>query len=100
MVGALVSQAVPAALESDRLTVAFPGDAAFLKKKAEANRELVLGAVRSLTGRALAVTFELSDRGEVAGPALTRSGGAARAPQARLRGRAEVFDDDEPDAED
>ena len=32
--------------------VAFPEDAAFLKKKAEANRELVLGALRSLTGSA------------------------------------------------
>ena len=43
---------MPSALEGDRLTVAFPPDAAFLKKKAEANRELVLGALRSLTGRA------------------------------------------------
>ena len=99
MVGALVSQAVPAALDGDRLTVAFPGDAAFLKKKAEANRELVLGAVRTLTGRALAVAFELSDRGE------------SRAPRSldeeelleRLKrdfGAAEVFDDEEPEAED
>ncbi len=99
MVGALVSQAVPAALDGDRLTVAFPGDAAFLKKKAEANRELVLGAVRTLTGRALAVAFELSDRGE------------ARAPRSldeeelleRLKrdfGAAEVFDDEQPEAED
>ena len=51
MVAALVAEAVPSALEGDRLTVAFPGDAAFLKKKAEANRELVLGALRRLTGR-------------------------------------------------
>ena len=99
MVGALVSQAVPAALEEDRLTVAFPGDAAFLKKKAEANRELVLGAVRSLTGRALAVTFELSDRGEVEGP---RTLGAEELLERLKRDFAaeEVFDDDEPDAED
>ena len=31
----------PVALEGERLTVAFPADAAFVKKKAEANRELV-----------------------------------------------------------
>ena len=36
----------PVALEGERLTVAFPADAAFVKKKAEANRELVQQAVR------------------------------------------------------
>jgi len=61
MVAALVSQAVPSALEGDRLTVSFPSDAAFLKKKAEANRDLVLGALRTLTGRGLAVAFDLSE---------------------------------------
>jgi hypothetical protein len=59
----------------------------------------VLGAVRTLTGRALAVAFELSDRGE------------SRAPRSldeeelleRLKrdfGAAEVFEDEEPEAED
>jgi len=62
MVGALMSQAVPSALDDDRLTIAFPLDAAFLKRKAEANRELLLGALRSFTGRGLAVAFELSDQ--------------------------------------
>ena len=61
MVAALVSQAVPSALDGDRLTVSFPSDAAFLKKKAEANRDLVLGALRTLTGRGLAVAFDLSE---------------------------------------
>ena len=32
-----------------------------MKKKAEANRELVASAVRGLTGHSLALTFELSD---------------------------------------
>ena len=62
MVAALVSEAVPSALDGDRLTISFPADAAFLKKKAEANRELVLGALRTLTGRGLAVAFDLSER--------------------------------------
>ncbi len=99
MVGALVSQAVPAALDGDRLTVAFPGDAAFLKKKAEANRELVLGAVRTLTGRALAVAFELSDRGQSRAP---RSLGEEELLERLKRdfGAAEVFEDEEPEAED
>ena len=99
MVGALVSQAVPAALDGDRLTVAFPGDAAFLKKKAEANRELVLGAVRTLTGRALAVAFELSDRGQSRAP---RSLGEEELLERLKRdfGAAEVFEEEEPEAED
>ena len=90
---------MPAALDGDRLTVAFPGDAAFLKKKAEANRELVLGALRSLTGRALAVAFELQ---------RPRRGRARRAHceeelLERLKrdfGAEEVFEDEEPEAED
>jgi len=61
MMAALISSAVPSALEGDRLTVAFPLEAAFLKRKAEGNRDMVTTALRSLTGRALAVDFELSD---------------------------------------
>jgi DNA polymerase-3 subunit gamma/tau len=98
MVGALVSQAIPAALDGGRLTVAFPGDAAFLKKKAEANRDLVLSAVRSLTGHALNVAFELSDRGQAEGPRQLDEEELLE----RLKrdfAAEEVFDDD-PDAED
>jgi hypothetical protein len=40
--------------------VAFPEDAAFSKKKAEANRELVTDALRGLTGQALGVVYELA----------------------------------------
>ncbi len=61
MVGASVAEAMPFALEDDRLTISFPPDSAFAKKKAETNRELVLTALRSLTGTALAVAFELSE---------------------------------------
>jgi DNA polymerase III subunit gamma/tau len=61
MVAALLSEGVPSALDGDRLTVSFPAQAAFLKKKAEANRDLVLGALRTLTGRGLVVAFELSE---------------------------------------
>ena len=51
------------ALDGERLTVAFPADAAFVKKKAEANRELVQQAVRGLTGSAMTVVYELRDGG-------------------------------------
>jgi DNA polymerase-3 subunit gamma/tau len=61
MLGAAIGAAQPAGLEGDRLTIAFPADAAFVKKKAEANRELVASAVRGLTGHSLGLTFELSD---------------------------------------
>jgi DNA polymerase III subunit gamma/tau len=60
MVGALLTDARPSALEDDRLTVAFPEEAVFKKKKAEGNRELVQGALRGLTGRTLSIAYELS----------------------------------------
>jgi DNA polymerase III subunit gamma/tau len=61
MLSAALSAATPTALEADRLTIAFPSDAAFVKKKAEQGREIVAGAVRGMTGQALSLNFELSD---------------------------------------
>jgi DNA polymerase-3 subunit gamma/tau len=97
MLSAALSAATPTAMEADRLTIAFPSDAAFVKKKAEQGRELVAGAVRGLTGRAVSLNFELSDA--VAPPA-----GAATLDHEqlieRLRaefGAEEVFE--EPDEE-
>jgi DNA polymerase-3 subunit gamma/tau len=69
MLGAAIGAALPTALEGDRLTIAFPADAAFVKKKAEANRELVATALRGLTGHSLVLAFELSDDAVAAGPA-------------------------------
>jgi hypothetical protein len=63
MLGAALGAARPVGIEGDRLTVAFPADAAFVKKKAEANRELVQDAVRGLTGSAIRVAYELRDGG-------------------------------------
>ena len=87
MVAALVGEAVPSALEDQRLTISFPADAGFHKKKAEANRELVLGALRSLTGTALARGLRAQRDGGGPGHADAWRGGAARAAQAGLRGR-------------
>jgi DNA polymerase III subunit gamma/tau len=92
MLGAALAAARPMAVEGDRLTVAFPPDAAFVKKKAEAGRELIQGALRGLTGRTPGLTFELSDTAG-AGPATLEEAELIE----RLRtefGAEEVFDDD------
>ena len=70
MLGAALGAARPMGVEADRLTVAFPTDAAFVKKKAEANRELVQRALRGLTGHSLVVAYELREDALPAGPAL------------------------------
>jgi DNA polymerase-3 subunit gamma/tau len=70
MLGAALGAARPLALEGDRLVVAFPPDAAFVKKKAEANRELVQRALRGLSGQSLSVAYELRDDGVGGGPVL------------------------------
>jgi DNA polymerase-3 subunit gamma/tau len=61
MLGAALSAATPLAVTADRLTIAFPADAAFVKKKAEQGRDLVASAVRGMTGQPLTLAFELSD---------------------------------------
>jgi DNA polymerase III subunit gamma/tau len=70
MLGAAIGAAQPAAIEGETLTVAFPADAAFVKKKAEANRDLLTAAVRGLTGHSLGLAFELSEEAG-AGPQAT-----------------------------
>ncbi len=101
MVAALLAEAVPVALEGDRLTVSFPEAAAFSRKKAEANRDLLLTALRSLTGRGLTVTFELTGGRARPGPATL---GAEELLERLKRdfGAEEIFerDDDDPDSED
>ncbi|MBX5469722.1 MAG: hypothetical protein IRZ21_07470, partial [Thermoleophilaceae bacterium] len=61
MVGALLGEARPTALERGRLTVTFAPDTTFSKKKAESNRALLQGALQSLTGRSLEIAYELGD---------------------------------------
>jgi DNA polymerase III subunit gamma/tau len=70
MLSAALSAATPTSLEGDRLTIAFPADAAFVKKKAEQGRDLVATAVRGITGQPLSLHFELSEAiAPAAGPA-------------------------------
>ena len=99
MVAALLAEAVPTAVEDGRLTIQFPADAAFSKKKAEANRELVTGALRSLGGHAIAVAFELGeDRGERSPATLTADELAERL--MRDFAAEEIFENDESESED
>jgi DNA polymerase-3 subunit gamma/tau len=99
MVAALLAEAVPTALDGSRLTIQFPADAAFSKKKAEANRELVTGALRSLGGHAVAVAFELGEeRGDRSPTTLTADELADRL--MRDFGAEEIFESDESESED
>jgi DNA polymerase III subunit gamma/tau len=94
MLGAALGAARPMALEADRLTIAFPADAAFVKKKAEANRELVQQAVRGLTGQSLAIAYELREDAASAGPALLAEEELIERLRAEFAAE-EVFDEEE-----
>jgi DNA polymerase III subunit gamma/tau len=94
MVGALLAEARPASLEDGLLTVAFGADAAFSKKKAEANRDLLLGALRGLTGASFAVAFELGGAATEAGPALLSEEELLRRLQDEF-GAEEIFEEEE-----
>jgi DNA polymerase III subunit gamma/tau len=70
MLGAALGAARPMAVEGERVTVAFPPDAAFVKKKAEANRDVVQRVLRGLTGHSLGIVYELREDAAPAGPQL------------------------------
>jgi DNA polymerase-3 subunit gamma/tau len=87
--------ATPIALEDDRLTIAFPPGASFVKKKAEKGREQVANAVRGITGESLALAFELNEAvAPAAGPAVIDHDQLIERLRAEF-GAEEVFDDDD-----
>jgi DNA polymerase-3 subunit gamma/tau len=93
MVGAALENGRPATLEGNRLTVEFPGTAAFSKKKAEANRGLLQTALRGLTGHSLDLVYE--NGGEEAADDVTATLSEDELLE-RLKqelGATEVFDD-------
>jgi DNA polymerase-3 subunit gamma/tau len=63
MLAALLTDARPTAVSERELTVAFPGGAAFLKRKAEQDdyRRAASEALRTVTGHRLALRYELRD---------------------------------------
>jgi hypothetical protein len=68
MLGAVIEDAQPVALNGSRLVLAFAADAAFMRKKAEdrASRSALSDAVTKVTGRSLSLDYELR---ELDGPA-------------------------------
>jgi DNA polymerase-3 subunit gamma/tau len=93
LLGALIAEAEPIALDGEELTVAFAASAQFLKKKAEdpANRATVSEALGELTGRRLRLSYEL--REELEGQA--RGGPARGSVEELVRRFMEEFDADE-----
>ena len=67
MLAALLADAQPVAISERDLTVAFPAGAAFLKRKAEQadHRRVTAEALRTVTGQALALRYELRDDAEL-----------------------------------
>lgn len=63
MVGAVLANARPVEVAGEDLTVGFPANASFFKKKAEdpENRQMVADALRRLTGGRWRVSYELSE---------------------------------------
>jgi hypothetical protein len=63
MLAALLSDARPIAVHDHELTLAFPGGAAFLKRKAEQedHRRAAGEALQAVTGQRLALRYELRD---------------------------------------
>jgi DNA polymerase III subunit gamma/tau len=71
LIGALIADARPAAVDGEDLTVAFASSAAFLKKKAEHpdNRAIVSEALRQVTGGRWRLSYELLEAdAELASP--------------------------------
>ena len=77
MLAALLADAVPVAVAERALTLAFPAGADFLKRKAEQDdyRRVAAEALRTITGHAVALRYELREHelgdGEPSEPALT-----------------------------
>jgi len=99
MVGALLAEARPIALDGGLLKVAFPADCEFSKKKAEANRALLQAALLQVTGSSLALEFELAEPGDETVPAPTLSHEELLERLKQEFGATEVFED-APDQED
>jgi DNA polymerase-3 subunit gamma/tau len=93
MLGAALAAARPVTLEAGRLTVAFPTDAAFVKKKAEANRDLVQRALRGLTGQSLTVAYDLREDAAPGGPVMLGEEELIERLRAEFAAE-EVFDDE------
>jgi DNA polymerase-3 subunit gamma/tau len=75
MLAALLADAKPIAVTERELTIAFPAGADFLKRKAaqDEHRRMTVEAVKAVSGRGLALKYELSETaaGDDGGPELS-----------------------------
>ena len=78
MLAAALEDCAPAALSDDGLTLAWPESSSFLKRKAEdpANRDLLVKAIRSVTGSSLRLAYELRSESDPL-PAIAATAAAA-----------------------
>src|SRR5437764_10935910 len=98
MVGACLDGARPAALEADRVTIAFPVFAGFSRKTVERNREVLQSSLRAVTGQTLSLEYTASDE-HVESALASLSEDELIERLKREYGATEVFDDDEPTAQ-
>jgi DNA polymerase-3 subunit gamma/tau len=68
LLGAALAEAKPHSLDAGRLVVAFPPGSEFVRKKAEAKREVVQRAIHGLTGASVAIVFEVNGDAVPAAP--------------------------------
>jgi hypothetical protein len=61
MLHAALAEAHPLSVESGRLVIGFPPGTDFIRKKAEAKRDVIQRAVHGLTGATLAIALETSE---------------------------------------
>jgi DNA polymerase-3 subunit gamma/tau len=94
MLAALLADARPVAISERELTLAFPSGAAFLKRKAEQDdhRRVAADAFRTVTGRSLALRYELRDLDE---PEDTAPGAPTLSGEELVRRFMEEFDAEE-----
>ena len=93
LIGALIAEAQPVAVDGEELTLAFAATAQFLKKKAEdpANRATVGEALRTIAGGRWRLSYEL--REEL--PAEDRPGAVEHSEEEWIRRFMEEFDAEE-----
>jgi DNA polymerase-3 subunit gamma/tau len=91
MLAALLADAKPVAVTERDLTLAFPVGADFLKRKAaqDEHRRMTVEALKAVSGRALALTYELSDT------AVVEDGGPGLSGEELVRRFIEEFDAEE-----
>src|SRR3954466_4785297 len=94
MVGAFLREARPTTLDGARLVVCFQPDAGFSKKKVETNNQLVRGAVRTLTGAALDIRYDLSELPSDDAPMSVLSDEELLARLKEEFGAKEIFDEE------